>query len=219
MKKKTKDQEPGERTEAADAEGHPLDSPVPGEAGGQGRGELEQELARLKQERDQLEAKLQRAMADLQNFRRRQLQELEQVRRRTLEGLAQELLPVLDNFELALQAHDRQSRSGPVDAASILEGLRMVQSLLDGALERHGLTKIPAEDLPFDPNLHEAVGVEPREDVAAGTVVRVLQDGYTIADRVIRPSKVMVSGAIADERGGEPPEGGSEGESDDQQQH
>ena len=107
----------------------------------------EQEMTKLRAERDQLDQKLQRAMADTQNIRRRQRQEMDDSRRRVLEGLTQELLPVLDSFGLALKAYDGDApadgggdeapadKSG--DTAALVEGVRMVQTLLSGALERH----------------------------------------------------------------------------------
>jgi molecular chaperone GrpE len=148
------------------------------------------ELLRLKTERDQLEAQLQRALADAVNMRRRQKQEMDESRNRVLEGLAQELLPVLDSFTMALQAHE----SGH-DLESLVEGVRLVRTLLSGALERHGLQEIQAEGKPFDPARHEAVAVEPTKSVPEGRVLRVLQTGYMLGDRVVRHSKVVVAGS------------------------
>lgn len=152
----------------------------------------EHEMARLQRERDQFEDQLKRIMADSANMRRRQQKEVEDARRRGLEGMAQELLPVLDNFSAALQAFDEQADKA--DAGALVEGVRMVGSLLQAALERNGVQQIPALGRTFDPNVHEAVGVEPRRDVAPGQITRVLQAGYQLGDRVIRPSRVMVAG-------------------------
>ena len=85
----------------------------------------------------------------------------------------------------------------------------MVQTLLHGALERHGVSEIPAAGLAFDPRLHEAVGVEERDDVSEGHVAEVLQRGYQLGDRVIRPTRVVVSGlpdAGADAGSGDTPQ-------------
>ena len=183
MKKKTEDQEEVEPSgKAEDAE--PV-AEIP---------KADQELVELRAERQRLDAQLQRAMADLQNFRKRQMREFEEVRKRTLEGLTAELLPVLDNFHLALQAHEEQHRNEK-DINSVIEGLAMVQTLLHAALERHGVSEIPAKGLPFDPKLHEAVGVEPREDVKEGDVAEVIQRGYRLGEKVIRPARVVVSGS------------------------
>ena len=194
MKKKTDEKKPVEH-ESSDQE--PV-TQIPA---------ADAELVELRTERDRLDAQLQRAMADLQNFRKRQLREFDEIRKRTLEGLAAELLPVLDNFHLALEAHDMH---GPEqDITTMIDGLRMVQTLLHGALERHGVSEIPAAGLAFDPRLHEAVGVEERDDVAEGHVAEVLQRGYQLGDKVIRPTRVVVSGlpdAGADAGSGDTPQ-------------
>jgi molecular chaperone GrpE len=143
-----------------------------------------------------LEVQLQRAMADLANLRKRMLKDAEDARRRAVEGLAAELIPVLDNFHLALGATAVGSSSGaPASAEVIADGMRMVRSMLEGVLERHGLAEIPSADREFDPNLHEAVGVEPTNTVPPGRVVRVMARGYYLGERVLRPSRVVVSGA------------------------
>ena len=167
---------------------------------------LEKELKKLREERDQLEQQLQRAMADTQNIRRRQQQEMADSRRRVLEGLTQELLPVLDSFALALKAYDQDAETHEdvpaqggahhagrhVDA--LVDGVRMVQTLLTGALERHGLQPIAAEGQPFDPARHEAVAVEPTDRHPENHVVRELQTGYMLGEHVVRHSKVVVAG-------------------------
>lgn len=149
-----------------------------------------QELSRLKDERDQLEGQLQRTLADTANMRRRQKQEMDDARRRVLEGLTQELLPVLDSFSMALQAYDQQGG----DPKALIDGVRLVRTLLSGALERHGLQEIPAEGLQFDPSRHEAVAVEPTASLPEGQVLRVLQTGYLLGDRIVRHSRVIVAG-------------------------
>ena len=150
----------------------------------------EREFTRIKEERDQLEVQLQRALADTANIRRRQKQEFDDGKRRVIEGMTQELLPVLDSFSMALAAYDESGG----DAKSLIEGIRMVRTMLTGALERHGLQEIPALGLPFDPARHEAVAVEPTKDVPEGHVLRVLQTGYSLGDRVVRHSRVVVAG-------------------------
>ena len=160
--------------------------------------QLREEAARLRQERDRLEAQLKRAMADLQNVRKRHLREMEEARQLALEGFAAELLPVLDNFHLALDAHERhESGAARTEAHALVEGLEMVRSLLQGALERHGLAEIPALGETFDPNVHEAVGVDTQADIEPGKVSRVMQRGYSLKDKIIRPSKVLVAGEPA----------------------
>ena len=147
----------------------------------------------MRQERDQLADQLKRTLADMANMRRRAVKEAEDSRRMIIEGFTQELLPVLDNFQLALQSFDEQADQ--VDPKSFVDGIRMVQTLLNSALERHGLAPIDAQDQTFDPARHEAMAVEPRDGVDEGQVIRVLQDGYMLGERVLRHAKVVVSGA------------------------
>jgi molecular chaperone GrpE len=149
----------------------------------------EQEVARLRDERDQLEQQLQRQLADAANMRRRQRQEMDDNKRRVLEGITQELLPALDTFGLAIAAYD----AGNADPRALVEGVRMTRTLLTSALERHGLHEIEADGQPFDPARHEAVAAEPAAGVPEGHVVRVLQAGYMLGDRVVRHSRVVVA--------------------------
>lgn len=150
------------------------------------------ELKAVREERDQFEEQLRHALADAANMRRRLKQDVDDSRRRIVEGYTQELLPVLDNFRLALQAWDE--RSEQTDPQSLIEGVRMVLASFRGALERHGLAEIEADGKAFDPAHHEALGVEPRTDVPPGRVVRVVMPGYLLGDRVLRHAKVIVSG-------------------------
>lgn len=148
--------------------------------------------AALREERDKLERQLQRTLADLQNFRRRRVQEMADARKTAIEGLAAEMLPVLDNFHLATEYG---SDTGEAAMSSMREGLLMVRRMLEGVFERHGVTEIPAQGEPFDPKRHEAVGIDPDPDAEKGVITRVLQRGYQIDGKVIRPARVMVGGS------------------------
>lgn len=145
------------------------------------------------------EAQLQRAMADLANLRKRMQRDVEDARRRAIEALAAELLPVLDNFHLALGVKDQQEAGqGTFDAQAIVDGLRMVKSLLESVLERHGLSEIRADGADFDPNLHEAVGVDADSDAEPGRITQVMLPGYRLGDKVLRASRVIVRGDTDD---------------------
>ncbi len=150
----------------------------------------EQEIVRLREECAQLELQLQRQLADAANVRRRSQQEFDEQKKRVLAGLTQELLPALDTFAMALAAFDQ----GASDPKMLIEGVRMTRMLLASALERHGLQEIKAEGQPFDPQRHEAVSTEAAAGVPDGHVVRVLQAGYLLGDRVVRYSRVVVAG-------------------------
>jgi molecular chaperone GrpE len=129
-----------------------------------------------------------RAHADLDNYRKRVAREKEDAIRYANNSLLESLLPILDNFELGLDA----ARNTP-EAAGIVQGLQMVRRQLEDFLRDHGVEVVNAEGMPFDPNLHEAVAHEPNSNVKEGTVVRQLRKGFKLKDRLIRPATVTVS--------------------------
>jgi len=129
-----------------------------------------------------------RARADLDNFRKRALREKEEAIRYANNGLLERLLPVIDNFELGLDA-----AKSAADTASILQGMSMVQKQLQDFLKNNGLEEVQAEGEAFDPNKHDAVSQEFSADIADGHVIRQVRKGYKIKDRLIRASSVIVS--------------------------
>lgn len=133
-----------------------------------------------------------RAQADLENYRKRAIREKEESIRYANSSLLEKLLPVLDNFELGLEA----ARSAP-EAASIVQGMAMVQKQIQDFLKDHGVEVIHSEGQLFDPGQHEAVAQEHSKDVPEGHVVRQLRKGYKLKDRLLRASSVTVSkGAV-----------------------
>lgn len=134
-----------------------------------------------------------RAQADLENYRKRALREKEESVRYANSNLLEKLLPVLDNFELGLEA----ARSAP-DAATIVQGMAMVQKQIQDFLKDHGVVVIPAEGHLFDPGQHEAVAQEKSMDIPEGHVVRQLRKGYKLKDRLLRASTVTVSKGAAE---------------------
>jgi len=129
-----------------------------------------------------------RARADLDNFRKRALREKEEAIRYANNGLLERLLPVIDNFELGLDAAKTAA-----DTASILQGMSMVQKPLQDFLKNNGLEEVQAEGEAFDPNKHDAVSQEFSADIPDGHVIRQVRKGYKIKDRLIRASSVIVS--------------------------
>jgi molecular chaperone GrpE len=129
-----------------------------------------------------------RAHADLDNFRKRKEQELISFRKFAQEQILLELLPVLDNFDLAIQ------HSGTPDSSSqkVMEGVLLIQKQLKSVLDKAGVIGINAVGQPFDPNFHQSIGQEDSE-LGSNLVVREMQAGYTLHGRVIRPSLVIVS--------------------------
>lgn len=129
-----------------------------------------------------------RARADIENFRRRARKEVEQSLKYGVVPLIESLLPVLDNFERALEAADQNENT-----ATLQEGIEMVYRQFLQVLSEAGLTLIEAEGKPFDPHMHNAVQQVHSEEYEPGIVVEELQAGYRFHERVIRPSMVKVS--------------------------
>jgi molecular chaperone GrpE len=146
----------------------------------------EDALRRAEAERDEYLRDLQRVAAEFDNFRKRTAREQAALAERAHERLVKELLPVLDDLERALDAAEAH------DEAKLVDGVRLVQQALRQALEREGLAEIDAEG-KFDPHVHEALLAQPVEDAEHGDVVQVLQKGYRLGDRVLRPARVIVA--------------------------
>jgi molecular chaperone GrpE len=138
-------------------------------------------------ERDEFKVLAQRTRAEFENYQKRAFREATQEKRYAHSPLALDLLPMLDNLERALAAAKQAGETGP-----LVQGVGMVQTLCLDALKRHGITQIQAQDQQFDPNLHQAVMQQP-SDKPANTVLQVLEQGYMLHDRVLRPARVIVS--------------------------
>ena len=153
--------------------------------------ELEADLARLSQlqsERDEYLDTLRRVQAEFENYRKRVIKEQTALVDRASEDLVEQLLPVLDSFELALKNADV---GGSEETESVRKGVELVYAELLGVLEKAGLSRVEAEGKPFDPNVHEAVMQE--EGEGEPVVTDVLRTGYTLKGRVLRPAMVKVS--------------------------
>jgi molecular chaperone GrpE len=147
----------------------------------------EARLSAVSQERDQYLDLLRRTQADFENYQKRMQREMQQERRYALCPLAADLLPILDNLSRAVAAAQQAGEKGP-----LVQGVAMVQALFVDVMKRHGIVPIEALNQPFDPNLHQAVMQRP-SDQPANTVIDVVQQGFMIHDRVLRPAAVVVS--------------------------
>ena len=127
-----------------------------------------------------------RLMAEFQNYKKRVAKEKTDIHAYANEKIVSELLPVLDNFERALEAEGG-------DSEAYAKGMQLIFEQLKKALENAGLAEIKAMDESFDPNVHNAVMTESIEDKEDGTITKVFQKGYTLKDKVIRPSMVAVN--------------------------
>ena len=127
-----------------------------------------------------------RLAADFDNYRKRVAREHVEVTRRANERLLNELLPVLDDLERALEAAAKH------EEAKLEEGVQLVHRSLSSVLARHGLTEIEA-DGAFDPHVHEALLTQPGDGAEEGDVLQVLQKGYKLGEHVLRPARVIVA--------------------------
>lgn len=148
----------------------------------------EDERVRLETELAEMKNRALRIQADFENFRKRTRAEQAAAAKYRVQPLVEELLPVLDNFERALSVEVTNEES-----KSILTGVDMVYRQLTKALEAVGVEEIQAESEPFDPHKHQAVMQDQSEEHDSGIVTEVLQKGYTLKDRVIRPAMVKVN--------------------------
>ena len=143
-------------------------------------------LATALAERDAYLDLAQRVQADFENYRKRAAREQERLVAHAHERLVRELLPILDDLERALEAAERH------EEAQLVEGVKLVEQSLRTALRKEGLAEI-ATDGPFDPHVHEALLIQPSDSAESGAVLEVVQRGYRVGDRVVRPAKVIVA--------------------------
>jgi len=150
--------------------------------------QYEAKLAELQAKLDDEESRHLRLRADFDNMRRRNQLDREAAEKFRAQSLLSDLLPVIDNFERALQVE-----ASSEETASIVKGIEMVYRSLIEATEKEGLQVIKAEGEQFDPNVHQAVMQEQDSEKEAGVVLRELQKGYMLKDRVLRPTMVSVN--------------------------
>jgi molecular chaperone GrpE len=130
-----------------------------------------------------------RARADMENYRRRMQRDKEELAKFANEGILKEILPVVDNLDRAI-AHAREQED---KGSSLLDGVEMIQRQMHKVLEKYNVVPIDALEKPFDSACHEAMGQLERNDCPPNTVVEEMQKGYTLNERLLRPSMVMVS--------------------------
>ncbi len=148
---------------------------------------LEDAKAKAGEHQDQV----MRVRAEMDNLRKRQERDLENAHKFALERFVNELIPVKDSMELGLSA----AQEDAADIQKLLEGSELTLKLLADVLGKFNVEQFDPEGEPFDPERHQAMSMMPRDDVPANTVVVVVQKGYTLNGRLIRPAMVMVSQA------------------------
>jgi molecular chaperone GrpE len=150
--------------------------------------------AQLAKEAADLKDRLLRTLAEMENLRRRTEREVADARSYGVTNFARDILAVADNMERALKALDDEIREkAEAGVKALLDGVELTERELIKAMEKHGVKKLEPQGQKFDPNLHQAMFEIPDESVPAGTVVQIMQPGYTIGERVLRPALVGVS--------------------------
>lgn len=195
-----------EKNDGPEAEGPAEEPPAPAENGEAGEAPLVSEddgpawapsldlaLAEAEAEIEKLKDQLLRALADVENTRRRAARDKEDAAKYAVTGFARSMLAVADNLRRALDTVEPDARAGDPALDALMSGVEMTEKELLAAFERHGITPIPAMGERFDPHVHEAMFELEDTSVPAGTVVQVLEAGYKIHDRPLRPSRVGVS--------------------------
>ncbi len=156
-----------------------------------GDGTAAEEIQKLVAEKQDLQNMLVRRQADFENYRKRVERERQQERHRGAEQLIEQVLPVLDAFDLALKGQNSSAN------AEYRKGFELIRTQLWNALSKQGLQPIEAVGKQFDPNLHHAIENVPTADKPEGTVLGEMQTGYMFHDRVLRPAMVRVATAPA----------------------
>jgi molecular chaperone GrpE len=178
-----RDTEPTREDVAAPTEDEPVGDPIAPDP-----------MQAAVQQAADLKDRLLRALAEMENQRRRTERDLADARAYAISAFARDLLAVADNMRRALEAVGTDARvNADPGLNSLIEGVELTERELINALERHGVKKIEAEGGRFDPHRHQAMFEMPEPSVPAGTVVQVVQPGYTLGERVLRPAMVAVS--------------------------
>jgi molecular chaperone GrpE len=149
---------------------------------------LKARLQAAEQARDQYLKMASQTQADFENYQKRAARDRAEERRYATSPFAGDLLPALDNLDRAIAAAEQAGDNGP-----LAQGVALVQKQLLDALKRHGISRVEAQGHAFDPNLHQAVMQQPSAEHPPMTVLQVLEQGYQLHDRVLRPARVIVS--------------------------
>ena len=156
---------------------------------------------KLEQEKAELKDKLLRALAEMENLRRRTEKEVADTRSYAVSAFARDMLSVADNLRRAIETVPSEARKEDGVLAGLIEGIELTEREFAKVLERHGVRKVDPAGEKFDPNLHQAMFEAPHDNLAKGQVHTVIQPGYAIGERVLRPA--LVGRVVGDACGGE----------------
>ncbi|MDX1562394.1 MAG: nucleotide exchange factor GrpE [Gammaproteobacteria bacterium] len=169
------------------------------------RDELDDELEALRDKAEEHWNNYLRAVAELDNLRKRNARDVENARKFAIERFASQILPVRDSLEAALKAASEADPAN-VDLGALLEGEQATLRLLDQAFDSAGITEIDPEGEPFDPERHEAMSMLPSPTAEPNSVIAVIQKGYALHERVVRPARVVVAQAAERDGSGAAPD-------------
>lgn len=151
-------------------------------------------LTKLMAENEELKDRALRVAAEMENLRRRTARDVHDARAYAIANFARDMLAVSDNLRRAIEAVPADAQAaGDAGLKGLIEGVEMTERAMLTTLERHGVKKLNPEGEKFDPNFHQAMFEVPNADLPANTVTQVVQSGYSIGDRVLRPAMVGVS--------------------------
>jgi len=149
--------------------------------------ELKRKLQECEKQRDEYLAGWQRQRADLLNYKKEEAQKFQQLLKYAVESLVLNFLAILDNFEITENSLTKEQKKEPS-----IQGLLQIKTQIQDFLKQQGLQEIEAENKKFDPNFHEVVQEIEKQGEESGKIIEVIQKGYTLNNRVIRPSKVKI---------------------------
>lgn len=185
MSDQAKDERAPDQNEALETEAERAEGSVGGDY---------EALVKLLKENEELKDRALRAAAEMENLRRRTARDVQDARSYAIANFARDMLSVSDNLARALEAIPAEAKaSGDAGFKALIEGVDITERAMLSALERHGVRKLEPQGEKFDPNFHQAMFEVPNPDVPAGTVVQVVQPGYSIGERVLRPAMVGVA--------------------------
>lgn len=153
---------------------------------------LEEKIKRLESEVAEAKDRHLRAVAEMENLRKRFERERADEKKYAITRFARDLTPVVDNFARALKAVTAEQRDNP-SVRSLLDGVELTERELLAALERNGVKRIVPKGEPFNPNFHQAVAEVPMEGAVPGSVIEVVEAGYVLEDRLLRPAMVVIA--------------------------
>ena len=197
MSDQTKDERAPEDIEAAEVAGERTQGSIDGDY---------EALVRLLKENEELKDRALRVAAEMENLRRRTARDVHDARTYAVANFARDMLSVSDNLRRALDAIPAEAKaSGDAGFKALIDGVEITERAMLSALERHGVKKLEPQGEKFDPNFHQAMFEVPNPEVPANTVVQVVQPGYSIGERVLRPAMVGVAKGGPKHGASEPP--------------